>query len=214
MMKNNLYLGCQLFLATFFAMSCNNPEKSTPVKPDINNTKNIKMTDDTIYSSPFSAIDKGKAPGMKYRLLSEHDGIKEYVLIFAKDDEVLSGISDFVKEQKVGSARFTAIGALKSAKTAWFDLAKKSYKVNNVDQQCELVSLIGDIGLYQGTPTVHAHFSIGLEDGSMQGGHLIEAVTFPTVELFMTVFPVALDKQIDSATDLKLFHPEIHIDNH
>jgi uncharacterized protein len=47
----------------------------------------------------------------------------------------------------------------------------------------------------------------------MEGGHLIEAVTFPTVELFMTVFPVALDKELDPDTDLKLFHPEIHLDS-
>jgi len=90
----------------------------------------MKNKDSTVYSSPFTAIEKGKAPGMKYCLLSEHDGIKEFTLIFAKGDEALSGVSDFVKQQKVGSARFTAIGALQSAKTAWFDLAKKSYKVN------------------------------------------------------------------------------------
>jgi uncharacterized protein len=187
-------------------MSCNNPEI---------NDKNIivENKESTVYSSPFTAIKKGKAPGMKYRLLAEHDGIKEFTLVFAKGDEVLSGVSDFVKQQKVGSARFTAIGALQSAKTAWFDLAKKSYKVNIINKQCELVSLIGDIGLYEGTPTVHAHFSVGFETGAVEGGHLIDAVTFPTVELFMTVFPVALDKELDPDTDLKLFHPEILIDS-
>jgi hypothetical protein len=30
----------------------------------------------------------------------------------------------------------------------------------------------------------------------------------------MTVFPVALDKELDPDTDLKLFHPEIHLDPH
>jgi uncharacterized protein len=195
-----------LIPALIILLSCNNSGKV--------NDKNIMMEhkDSTIYSSPFAAIEKGKAPGMKYRLLSEHDGIKEFTLIFAKGDEVLSGVSDFVKQQKVGSARFTAIGALQSAKTAWFDLAKKSYRVNTINKQCELISLIGDIGLYEGTPTVHAHFSVGFETGAVEGGHLIEAVTFPTVELFMTVFPVALDKELDPATDLKLFHPEIYVD--
>ena len=169
--------------------------------------------DSAVYSSPFTAIEKGKAPGMKYRLLSDHDGIKEFMLIFAKGDEVLSGISDFVKQQKVGSARFTAIGALQSVKTAWFDAAKKSYKVNEINKQSELVSLMGDIGLYEGIPAVHAHVSVGFETGGVEGGHLIEAVSFPTVELFITVFPIALDKELDPDTDLKLFHPEIRIDS-
>jgi predicted DNA-binding protein with PD1-like motif len=61
--------------------------------------------------------------------------------------------------------------------------------------------------------TVHAHFSVGFETGAVEGRHLIEAITFPTVELFMTVFPVALDKELDPDTGLKLFHPEIHIDS-
>jgi uncharacterized protein len=202
-MKKNL----SLLLAIFMLMSCHNPGKAKD--------KNILMEnkDSTVYSSPFTAIEKGKAPGMKYRLLSEHDGIKEFTLIFAKGDEVLSGVSDFVKQQKVGSARFTAIGALQSAKTAWFDMAKKSYKVNTINKQCELVSLIGDIGLYKGTPAVHAHVSVGFETGEVEGGHLIEAISFPTVELFMTVFPVALDKELDPETDLKLFHPEIDPDS-
>jgi predicted DNA-binding protein with PD1-like motif len=196
-----------LLPAIFMLMSCHNPGKAKD--------KNIMMEnkDSTVYSSPFTAIEKGKAPGMKYRLLSEHDGMKEFTLIFAKGDEVLSGVSDFVKQQKVGSARFTAIGALQSVKTAWFDVAKKSYKVNEINKQCELVSLIGDIGLYEGTPAVHAHVSVGFETGEVEGGHLIEAISFPTVELFMTVFPVALDKELDPETDLKLFHPEIDPDS-
>jgi uncharacterized protein len=195
-----------LILTMIVLIGCNNPK----IK---DKNKVVENKDSTVYSSPFTAIEKGRAHGMKYRLLTEHDGIKEFALIFAKGDEVLSGVSDFVKQQKVGSARFTAIGALGSAKMAWFDVAKKSYKVNIINKQCELVSLIGDIGVYEGIPTVHAHFSVGFETGAVEGGHLIEAVTFPTVELFMTVFPVALDKELDQNTDLKLFHPEIHIDS-
>lgn len=163
------------------------------------------------YMSATAPIAVGKAPGMKYRLLSDKNGVKEYVLIFAKGDELLSGISDFVKKEKVGSGRFTAIGALSSAKASWLDLNKKMHKVNPVNEQCELVSLIGDIGVFEGTPTVHIHFSVAIQDGTMKGGHLLEAVTNPTVELFMTTFPVALDKQFDPTTDLKIFHPEIEV---
>jgi hypothetical protein len=65
-----------LISAMIILMSCNDPE----IKD-----KNIIMEnkDSTIYSSHFTAIEKGKAPGMKYRLLAEHDGIKEFTLIFA-----------------------------------------------------------------------------------------------------------------------------------
>jgi len=169
----------------------------------------ILAQDTSSYSSPFTSVAKGKAPGMTYKLLSDKSGVKEYVVVFAKGDEILSGISDFAALHHIVSARFTAIGALNRATTAWFDPARKLYKLNHIDQQVELISLIGDIALYKGQPVVHAHYSIGFADGSVQGGHLIEAVTYPTVDLFMTTFPMPLQKVLDKETDLKLIHPEI-----
>jgi predicted DNA-binding protein with PD1-like motif len=165
--------------------------------------------DTTSYMSPYTSVAKGKAPGMTYKLLSDNKGTKEYVIIFAKNDEILSGISDFAAQRHIVSARFTAIGALKETTMAWFDLSRKSYKLNLIHQQVELASLIGDIALYDGNPVVHIHCSVGFPDGSIQGGHLVEAVTYPTVELFMTIFPTALKKELDKETDLKLIHPEI-----
>lgn len=72
--------------------------------------------------------------------------------------------------------------------------------------QVELISLIGDIALFNGKPVVHAHFSIGHSDGSMKGGHLIAAYTNPTVELFITVEPAILRKKVDMTTGLKLIN--------
>ena len=161
------------------------------------------------FQSPFSEIDKGRAPGMKYRLLSDQGGVKSYVLIFAKGDEVLSGINDFAQKEHITAAHFSAIGALSSAKTAWFDLEKKEYRVSSFNEQLELVSMNGDIGVHDGTPTLHTHYAVADLNGKTHAGHLIEAVTMPTVELFMTTYPVALQKNLDEQTDLKLFHPEI-----
>ena len=160
---------------------------------------------DVQYQSPAATAQTGKAPGMKVKLISKRDGIKNYVLIFAKGDEVLSGINDFAKQHKVALAHFTAIGALKGATTAWFDPERRMYKLNPINEQVELTSLIGDIGLYKGSPAVHSHMTIGLRDGTTRGGHLIEAHVYPTVELFIMVFPTPLEKTLDPETDLKLF---------
>jgi len=161
------------------------------------------------YLSPDRLIHSGKAPGMHFKLLHETNGVKEFVLIFSKGDEVVSGLNDFASQNKITAARFTAIGALSSASIAWFDLDKKSYKLNSIDEQVELVSLIGDIALYNNKPVVHGHLSVGFSDGSVKGGHLVEAICNPTIELFITVFPLPLEKKVDTDTDLKLIHPEL-----
>ena len=64
--------------------------------------------EDEGYLSPSAPVATGKAPGMKVRLLGENGGVKNYAIVLAKGDEVMSGLSDFAKQNKVTSASFTA----------------------------------------------------------------------------------------------------------
>jgi uncharacterized protein len=161
------------------------------------------------YVSPSAPVATGKAPGMKVRLLSENAGVKRYAIILAKGDEVMSGLTDFARQNKVTSASFTAIGAFSHATVAWFDDGRKEFRLIPIKQQVELVSMIGDIALVNDQPAVHTHVALALSDGTVRGGHVINAFVFPTLELFMTVYPTALHKQLDDATGLKLIDPSL-----
>jgi predicted DNA-binding protein with PD1-like motif len=159
------------------------------------------------YVSPSAPVATGKAPGMKVRLLSENGGAKNYAIILAKGDEVMSGLTDFARQNKVTSASFTAIGAFSHATVAWFDDGRKEFKLIPIEQQVELVSMIGDIALVNDQPSVHTHVAVASSDGTVRGGHVINAFVFPTLELFMTVYPTPLHKESDKATGLKLIDP-------
>lgn len=161
------------------------------------------------YLSPSASVATGKAPGMKFKLLADNGAVKRYAVVLAKGDEVMSGLTDFARQNKVTSASFTAIGAFSGATIAWFDDSKKEFKLNTIDQQVELVSMIGDIALSGDQPVVHTHVAVASSDGAVKGGHLIEAHVFPTLELFLTVYPTALHKQLDSETGLKLIEPAV-----
>jgi uncharacterized protein len=159
------------------------------------------------YVSPSAPVATGKAPGMRVRLLSENGGAKNYAIILAKGDEVMSGLTDFARQNKVISASFTAIGAFSHATVAWFDDGRKEFKLIPIKQQVELVSMIGDIALVNDQPAVHAHVAVASSDGTVRGGHVINAFVFPTLELFMTVYSTPLHKELDKATGLKLIDP-------
>jgi predicted DNA-binding protein with PD1-like motif len=163
--------------------------------------------EDQGYLSASAPVATGKAPGMKVRLLSENRGVKNYAIVLAKGDEVMSGLTDFARQNKLTSASFTAIGAFSHATVAWFDDNRKEFKLVPINQQVELVSMIGDIALSGDRPAVHTHVTVASSDGTVRGGHLINAYVFPTLELFMTVYPTALHKQLDEATGLKLIDP-------
>jgi len=158
------------------------------------------------YTRPGPVTVRGKAPGLRARLVAEHlDGGKTYVVIFAKGDEILSGLTEFAERNKITAGHFAAIGALQSARFGWFDPAHKAYRDIPINQQVELISLIGDVGLVNGAPQIHTHGAVGLPDGEVRGGHLLQAVAWPTLELFFTTYSTTLIKKHDEETDLFLF---------
>jgi predicted DNA-binding protein with PD1-like motif len=130
---------------------------------------------------------------------------RTFVLVFDAGDEIVAELNRFAAVQGLGGSSFTAIGALSHVKLAWFDWEAKKYQTAvDLDEQVELLSLIGDVALKDGKPDVHAHVVVGRRDGSAHGGHLVEAQVRPTCELILTEAPLHLQKRIDPESGLAL----------
>lgn len=143
---------------------------------------------------------------MRFTLLEEQP--KTYAVIFKTGDELAEGLSHFAQEQGLAGSSFKAIGALCSVKLGWFDWQTKRYVPSVVlNEQVELVSLIGDIALDNGKPKVHAHVVVAKANGTALGGHLLEAQVRPTCEVLLTESPKHLQKQYDSESGLALIRP-------
>jgi hypothetical protein len=119
------------------------------------------------------------------------------VLVFETGDEVVSTLTTFAKDHRISAAHFTAIGAFSDAGIGYFDWQKKDYLRNQVDEQVEVVSLVGDIALDNGTPKVHAHVVLGLRNGMAMGGHLLEAHVRPTLELVLEESKQQMKRKFD-----------------
>jgi uncharacterized protein len=161
------------------------------------------------YVTPSEAVPRGRAAGMQVQLLSHGEETREYAVIFGKGDEAFSGMLDFAEKYHITSAHFTAIGALNGATLAWFDPQRKMYKKILIDSQVEVISMIGDIALYQGKPAVHTHMVVGTSDGTTRGGHVLQALVSPTLEVMVTVDPIAMQKRFDAESDLTLIDPAL-----
>jgi uncharacterized protein len=156
---------------------------------------------------PSRPVPSGKAPSMRVKVVSDQNGQKSYAVIFRKGDEILSGLTDFAVQYHVTDAHFTGIGAVSSATVGWLDLSRKLYHEIPVNEQVEVLSMMGDIATFNGKPVVHAHMVFGKHDGSTIGGHLWEANVNPTVEVFVTADPAPLEKVPDDASGMKLIDP-------
>jgi uncharacterized protein len=128
-----------------------------------------------------------------------------FILVFETGDELAKGLLDFANQASLSAASFKAVGALSSVRLGWFSWDNKKYEPSvTLDEQVELLSLIGDVALKDGKPVVHAHAVIGRKDGAAQGGHLLEAHVRPTCEVILTESPVHFQKQIDPQSGLAL----------
>src|ERR1700692_4287049 len=130
---------------------------------------------------------------------------KTFILVFETGDELAKGLLEFAEQEKLSAASFKAVGALSSVRLGWYSWESKKYEPSlTLDEQVELLSLIGDIALYQGKPAVHAHAVIGRKDGTAHGGHLLEAYIRPTCEVVLTESPAHLQKYFDPESGLVL----------
>ncbi|MEI9409760.1 PPC domain-containing DNA-binding protein [Mesorhizobium salmacidum] len=127
---------------------------------------------------------------MKSRLVNETKGQRTFVVVLDPGEEAFSALTSFAVEQTIGSASLTAIGAFQRATVGWFDLEAKRYRKIPVDEQCEVLSAIGDVATGDdGKPSLHVHAVLGLSDGTTRGGHLLEGTVRPTLEVTVVEAP-------------------------
>ena len=129
---------------------------------------------------------------------------RTFALIFETGDEVVTGLTAFAQEHSLTACHFTAIGAFSDAILGFFDWERKEYLRIPINEQVEVLSLVGDIALKDGQPSVHAHAVLGKSNGAASGGHLMEARVRPTLELILVESPNHLQRTFDRETGLAL----------
>jgi predicted DNA-binding protein with PD1-like motif len=137
--------------------------------------------------------------------LSDGD-IKTYLLVYHTGQEVMKGLLAFARDRKLVAGHVTGIGAISDAVIAYFDPKKKIYMRVHEQQQREVLSVTGNLPLYNGEPFYHVHVALGLEDGSAHGGHLFAMTVRPTVELILTTYSKPIERKIDPAWGLPLIN--------
>ncbi len=140
---------------------------------------------------------------MKAKLL--HDAAQRtFAVVFDANDEVVGGLRAFASEWSLFASSFTAIGAFRSVTLGYFNWEKKDYDKIRIEEQVEVLALIGNIARKGNEPGIHAHVVVGKRDGTAHGGHLLEARVRPTLEVVVRESPEFLIRVPDETTGLAL----------
>ena len=145
---------------------------------------------------------------MKDTLLNEHGGLRTFAIVLDSGDEAMAAIASFAAARHLRTSQFTAIGAFSRVVVGYFDWDTKKYRKTPINEQVEVLSLLGDITLENGKPKVHAHVVVSKADATAHGGHFIEGHVRPTLEIVLTETPAHLQRRFDSETGLTLIATE------
>ena len=140
---------------------------------------------------------------MKSRELVNTTGLKLWIAVLDPGDEAKSALTKFAKDMRIQSASFVAVGAFERVTIGYFDWQKKEYQPIALNEQVEVLSFIGDIVRDEkGEPSLHAHTVVGRFDGTTRGGHFLEGIVRPTLEVTFTETPAHL---------VRRKHPDINV---
>jgi uncharacterized protein len=133
---------------------------------------------------------------MKSAKIAGDAGSETRVVILDAGEEAFAALTKFANDAKLTAASLTAIGAFEKATIGWFDFQKKTYKKIEVEEQCEVLSAIGDVAIGDdGKASLHIHVVLGLSDGATRGGHLLAGWVRPTLEVMLVDTPSHLRRK-------------------
>jgi hypothetical protein len=145
---------------------------------------------------------------MKSRLVWQSAGERTYVLVLDAGEEAFAAITDFAAKNGLSGASLTAIGAFERATVGWFDLKARTYRPIEIAEQCEGLSLVGDIAMGDdGRASLHLHAVLGLSDGSTRGGHFLNGIVRPTLEVTLVETPTHLRRRKQPQLGIALIDP-------
>ncbi len=129
-----------------------------------------------------------------------------YIVRIDPGEKIMESLTTFLagKKDLIPSGFLSGIGASSSCEIGWYDLGDGEYKTRLIEENCEITSLIGNIGWDGDQPIVHAHITLGKKDYSIVGGHLVEGTISVTCEIYIHLARTTVNRKPGLFQGLKL----------
>lgn len=127
-----------------------------------------------------------------------------FLIRFLKGEEVMKSLGEFLTKNNISLASFSGIGAVQKAEIGFYDLKNKKYLWEKIDEEMEVLSLIGNVSLLDGKPFIHAHITLGDRNCNARGGHLKEATVGATLEIVLKKLTGKIKRTFDDEIGLNL----------
>lgn len=129
---------------------------------------------------------------------------EKYFLRFERGDDFLTELSRFAAETRVTLGNFSALGSFDGCELGFFNPKTKNYSKKQFNNTHEVVSLEGNLSLFEGKPFFHTHVAITDQEFNAYGGHLFAAKVGATLEVVFEKISGELERKFNDEIGLKL----------
>jgi predicted DNA-binding protein with PD1-like motif len=129
---------------------------------------------------------------------------RRFMLRFDKGEDVIKGLADFMVSRNFQSGVFQGIGSCTEVELGYFNKNLKEYRKKPFYEDMEIVSVAGNISLFEGKPLVHCHGVFGRTDFTTIGGHVFRLITLATCEIFLIHMEGTLERLNNADFNLSL----------
>lgn len=95
-----------------------------------------------------------------------------HLLRLATGDDLYDTVTTFAKDNGIGAAWVTFLGAVSKASLRYYNQDAKEYEDFVIDKHLEVLVGTGNVSTLDGEPFVHIHAAFGDRQGSAHGGHV------------------------------------------
>jgi predicted DNA-binding protein with PD1-like motif len=150
------------------------------------------------FTSPRTS-DNGYCRSVRYQVFDDRIQIRGET-----DEHAAAAVMEVLRREKVTYSSLTGLGAVRWAKFAYYDATTKSYVEHAIEEQMEVISLVGNTTLRDGAPFIHWHVGLARHDMSMIGGHFLDAIIRPTLEIWLRRESAEVHRVFDEGSGLTL----------
>ena len=130
---------------------------------------------------------------------------RNFLVRVEHDSDFLDFLTDVARKQRLATASFAAVGALKKAKLGFYDQERHVYVESLLAGSQEIASCVGNVSFKGGAPFVHAHVVLADQSGVVRAGHLLAGKVF-AAEVYLTeLVGEKIERKNDAVTGLSLW---------
>lgn len=127
-----------------------------------------------------------------------------FLLRLDTGEEIVGTLGAFARAHSIDAGEVSGIGSAYGVVLGYFNRQANQYERRTVEEEVEIVSLLGNIALKEGAPFPHVHVTVSGRDYRPFSGHFFEGRTAATCELIIRPLPGYAQRTKDDATGLFL----------